>query len=115
MNTDQPVSSAWYLNSSNQNNNAQTWSHTWDIPGQYNVTYVGSNGNGSVSVSWNVTVATCSPTDVDCNGVTNEADLDIISSNFGKTTYAPYPRYDVTGYGIVDIYDITAVATNISV
>ncbi len=78
------------------------------------MTYVGANGNGSVSVSWNVTVATCSPTDVDFNGVTNEADLDIISSNFGRTTYAPYPRYDVTGYGIVDICDIAVVATNIS-
>ncbi len=112
MTTDQAVSSTWYLNGANQNNNTQAWSHTWDIPGQYNVTYVGANGNGSVSKSWNVTAI--SPYDVDGNGVIDEADLDIISSNFGRITYAPYPRYDVTGYGVVDIYDITAVATNIS-
>ncbi|MCG2735973.1 MAG: hypothetical protein L6282_06215 [Candidatus Methanoperedenaceae archaeon] len=42
--TDQPVSSTWYLNGANQNNNAQEWSHTWDTEGQYNVTYVGANG-----------------------------------------------------------------------
>ncbi len=50
---------------------------------------------------------------LDCNGVIDEADLDIISSNFGMTTYAAYPRYDVTGYGIVDVYDITVVSNNI--
>jgi hypothetical protein len=109
--TDQQVSSNWYLNGANQNNNAQAWSHTWDIPGQYNVTYVGANGNGRVSVSWNVTAI--SPYDVDGNGVINEADLDIIRSNFGRITYAPYPSYDVTGYGVVDVYDITAVSTKI--
>ncbi len=77
------------------------------------MTYEGSNGNGSVSKSWNVTVATCLPTDVDYNGVTNEAYLDIISSNLGRTTYAPYSRYDVTGYGVVDIYDITLTPPNL--
>ncbi len=111
--TDQQVSSTWYLNGVNQNNNTQAWSHTWDTLGQYNVTYAGANANGSVSVSWNVTAI--SPYDVDGNGVINEADLDIIRSNFGTITYAPYPSYDVTGYGVVDVYDITAVSTNISV
>ncbi len=110
--TDQQVSSTWYLNAASQNNSAQSWSHTWDIPGQYNVTCVGANGNGSVSVMWNV--VTCSPFDVDCDGDIDPADLDIIKSNFGRITYAPYPSYDVTRYGIVDIYDITAVSTNIS-
>jgi hypothetical protein len=109
--TDQQVSSTWYLNGANQNNNTQAWSHTWDIPGQYNVTYVGANGNGSVSIMWNV--ATRSPFDVDCDGDIDPADLYIVNSNFGKTTYAPYPSYDVIGYGIVDVYDITAVSTNI--
>ncbi len=65
-----------------------------------------------MSKRWNVTAV--SPYDVEGNGVIDEEDLDIISSNFGRTTYAPYPRYDVIRYGVVDIYDITAVATNIS-
>jgi hypothetical protein len=30
-----------------------------DIPGQYNVTYVEANGNGSVSIMWDV--VTCRP------------------------------------------------------
>ena len=64
-----------------------------------------------MSVMWNV--VTCSPYDVDCDGDIDPADLDIVNSNFGKTTYAPYPSYDVIGYGIVDVYDITAVSTNI--
>ncbi len=59
--TDQQVSSTWYLNGANQNNNTQAWSHTWDIPEQYNVTYVGTNGNGSVSKSWNVAVPPARP------------------------------------------------------
>ncbi len=84
-----------------------------DIPGQYNVTYVGANGNGNVSITWNVSVVTFSPYDVNRDGYINEADLDVIRSNFGRITYAPYPRYDVIGYGIVDIYDITAVSNNI--
>jgi hypothetical protein len=109
--TDQQVSSTWYLNGAKQNNNTQAWSHTWDIPGQYNVTYVGVNGNGNVRKMWNVTVV--SLYDVDGNGYVNEADLEVISSHFGQTTYAPYPPYDVIGYGTVDIYDITAVSTNI--
>jgi len=75
------------------------------------VTYVGANGNGSVSVMWNVTVVL--PYDLNGDGYVNEADLEVISSNFGQTTYAPYPPYDVTGYGIVDIYDITVVSNNI--
>jgi hypothetical protein len=45
----------------NQNNNTQAWSHTWDIPGQYNVTCVGANGNGSVSIAWNVSVHDAEP------------------------------------------------------
>ena len=110
--TDQQVNSTWYLNGANQNNNTQAWSHTWDTEGQYNVTYMGSNGNGSVSILWNV--VTCSPLDVNCDGKINKADLGIIKSNFGRITYAPYPRYDVTRYGIVDVYDITVVSTNIS-
>jgi len=69
-------------------------------------------GNGSVSIMWNVVI--CSPLDVDCDGDIDPADLDAIKSNFGRITYAPYPRYDVTRYGIVDVYDITVVSTNIS-
>lgn len=53
------------------------------------------------------------PYDVDCDGDIDPADLDIVNSNFGKTTYAPYPRYDVIDYGIVDICDITVVSNNI--
>ncbi|MBU4075384.1 MAG: hypothetical protein KKI06_01515 [Euryarchaeota archaeon] len=76
------------------------------------MTYIGSNGNGSVSIMWNV--PTCSRDDVNCDGKINEADLNAIKSNFGMITYAPYPRSDVIRYGIVDVYDITAVSTNIS-
>jgi len=65
-----------------------------------------------VSIMWDVTVF--SPYDVNQDGYVNEADLEIIRSNFGQITYAPYPLYDVTEYGVVDIYDITAVSTNIS-
>ncbi|MBU3967485.1 MAG: hypothetical protein KKG76_08940, partial [Euryarchaeota archaeon] len=69
--TDQPVSSTWYLNGT-QNNNTQAWSHTWDTEGQYNVTYMGTNGNVSVSIMWNVT--TCSLYDMDCDGLVDETD-----------------------------------------
>ncbi|MBU4221992.1 MAG: hypothetical protein KKA10_10290 [Euryarchaeota archaeon] len=113
MATDQPVSSTWYLNGANQNNNAQAWSHTWETEGQYNVTYVGANGNGSVSIMWGVSVVTSSPYDVNQDGYINNADLEVISAHFGEVTAAPYPRYDVIGYGIVDVYDIIAVSTNI--
>jgi hypothetical protein len=109
--TDQQFSSTWYLNGANQNNNAQAWSQTWDIPGQYNVTCVGANGNGSVSVMWNVTVV--SPYDLNGDGYINEADLEVISAHFGEVTAAPYPRYNVIGYGIVDVCDIIAVSANI--
>ena len=43
------------------------------------------------------TCGTFSPYDVDHNGYVNEADLDIIRSNFCQITYSPYPPYDVTG------------------
>ncbi|MBU4220085.1 MAG: hypothetical protein KKA10_00410 [Euryarchaeota archaeon] len=56
MTTNQPVTSTWYLNGANQNNNTQAWSHTWDTEGQNNVTYDGSNGNGSVSIMISITI-----------------------------------------------------------
>ena len=77
------------------------------------MTYVGANGNGSVSIMWGVSVVTSSPYDVNQDGYINNADLEVISAHFGEVTAAPYPRYDVIGYGIVDVYDIIAVSTNI--
>ena len=44
----------------------------------------------------------------------NQADLDVIALHFGEVTVAPYPRYDVNTDGVVDVYDIIAVSTNIS-
>jgi hypothetical protein len=58
--TDQSVSNTWYLNGINQNTGIQTWLNIWSLPGQYNVTYVGSNSNGSVSMTWNVLVVSMS-------------------------------------------------------
>ncbi len=111
--TDQQVSSTWYLNGANQNNNTQAWSRTWGTVGQHNVTYVGLNSNGSVSIMWNVSVVTFSPYDVNRDGYVNEADLAVIRAHFGQITYAPYPPYDVVRYGIVDVYDIAVVSNNI--
>ncbi|MCW3136373.1 MAG: carboxypeptidase regulatory-like domain-containing protein [Canidatus Methanoxibalbensis ujae] len=54
----QPVSNAWFLDGEDQNNNAQSWTHTWSASeeGVHNVTYLGMNENGSVSVKWTVEV-----------------------------------------------------------
>jgi len=83
--------------------------------GIHNVTYAGTNGNGSVSIIRDVSVATSSsPYDVNQDGYIDQADLDVIALHFGEVTVAPYPRYDVIGYGTVDVYDVIAVSTNIS-
>jgi hypothetical protein len=112
---DQQVSNTWYLNGVNQNNNVQTWSYIWNTPGQYNVTYAGSNSNGSVSLTWNVSVIQNSlPYDVNQDGSVDIADLVIVSQHFGETTASPYPRYDVNADGKVDILDLTSVSTKIS-
>jgi hypothetical protein len=67
-----------------------------------------------VSITWNVSVVISSPYDVNQNGCVNQADLDVLVQHFGEVTAAPYPRYDVIGYGIVDVYDVIGVSTNIS-
>jgi Ca2+-binding EF-hand superfamily protein len=82
------------------------------IPGQHNVTYVGSNSNGSVSMTWNVSVD-FSPYDVNQDGSVGIDNLVIVSQHFGENTTAPYPRYDVNQDGKVDILDMTLVANHI--
>ncbi|RJS69200.1 hypothetical protein CW714_08935, partial [Methanophagales archaeon] len=52
----QPVSNAWFLDGEDQHNNAQSWTHTWEHTGVHNVTYIGTNENGTVSLTWTVNV-----------------------------------------------------------
>jgi len=47
------------------------------------------------------------------DGNTNFTDLIQIALHFGEVTAAPYPRYDVNTDGVVDVYDIIAVSSNI--
>ncbi|MBU4220082.1 MAG: hypothetical protein KKA10_00395 [Euryarchaeota archaeon] len=108
MTTDQPVSNTWYLNGANQNNNTQAWSHTWDTEGQYNVTYVGSNGNGSVSIMWNV--ATCSPFDMDCDGLVDETDRNIVWNSINTGIYCE--RCDINNNTEVEVFDWVMVSGN---
>jgi hypothetical protein len=54
--TNQPVNSTWYLDGVRVASGTQNFTHTWTSVGGYNVTYVGSNVNGSVSLSWLVVV-----------------------------------------------------------
>ena len=54
----QPVSNAWFLDGEDQHNNAQSWTHTWEHTGMHNVTYIGTNENGTVSLTWTVNVTT---------------------------------------------------------
>jgi hypothetical protein len=53
---------------------------TWDTIGQYNITYVGSNGTGCVSITWNVNVQNGSYSNYDMNqdDTINQSDLDIV-------------------------------------
>ena len=106
--TDQPVTSAWYLNGTNQNNNTQAWSHTWDTEGQHNVTYVGVNGNGSVSIMWNV--ATCSPFDMDCDGLVDETDRNIVWNSINTGIYCE--RCDINNNTEVEVFDWVMVSGN---
>ncbi len=101
----------WYLDGTNQNNNAQAWSHTWDIPGQYNVTYVGANGNGSVSIMWNVSVITISPYDVNQDGLVNRTDLDIVWNSISTGIYCQ--RCDINNNTEVELYDWVMVSGNV--
>jgi len=76
---------------------------------------VGENGNGSMRITWNVSVITSSsPYDVNQDGYVNQTDLDVIALHFGEVTVAPYPRYYVNTDGVVDVYDVIAVSSNIS-
>ena len=52
----QPVSNAWFLDGEDQHHNAQSWTHTWEHTGVHNVTYIGTNENGTVSLTWTVNV-----------------------------------------------------------
>ncbi|HHF53439.1 MAG TPA: DUF5123 domain-containing protein, partial [candidate division WOR-3 bacterium] len=52
----QPVSNAWFLDGEDLHNNAQSWTHTWEHTGVHNVTYIGTNENGTVSLTWTVNV-----------------------------------------------------------
>ena len=115
MTTDQTVSSAWYLDGINLSRSAQSWTHIWSASeiGKHNVTYAGTNGNGSVRITWNVSVITSSTYDVNQDGYVNNTDLQVISLHFGEVTAAPYPRYDVNTDNLVDTYDIIEVSTSI--
>jgi hypothetical protein len=106
--TYQQVSSTWYLNGANQNNNTQAWSHTWDTLGQYNVTYVGSNANGSVSIMWNV--VTCSPFDMDCDGLVDKTDRAIVWNSIKTGIYCK--RCDVNNNKEVEVFDWVMVSGN---
>jgi len=92
--TNQQVTSTWYLNGVNQNNDAQAWSKSWNIPGQYNVTNVGSNANSSVSMTWNINVQNGSYSlyDVNQDGFVNQTDLDIVWNSIitNKRIYDEY-------------------------
>jgi len=106
--TDQPVICAWYLNGTNQNNNTQAWSHTWDTEVQYNVTYMGTNGNGSVSIMWNVVI--CSPFDMDCDGLVDETDRNIVWNSINTGIYCE--RCDINNNTEVEVFDWVMVSVN---
>jgi len=108
--TNQAVSSTWYLNGADQNNNTQAWSHTWDTEGQYNVTYVGVNGNGSISLTWNVSIIPDSPYDVNCDGLVNQTDLDIVWNSINTGIYCQ--RCDINNNTEVEVFDWVMVSGN---
>ncbi len=66
-----------------------------------------------MSITWNVSVVTFSPYDMNQDGYINQGNLHVIALHFGEVTKMPYPRYDVIGSGIVNVYDVIAVSTNI--
>ena len=109
---DQSVSNTWYSDGIKQDTSTQTWINNWSLSGQHNVTYVGSNSNGSVSVTWNVSVISTSLYDVNLDGSVDIADLKVIKEHLSEVTSVPYPRYDVNADGKVDILDLTLVSIN---
>jgi len=106
--TDQLVNSTWYLNGANQNNNTQAWSHTWDTEGQNNVTYVGSNGNSSVSIIWNVVI--CSPFDMNCDSLVDETDRNIVWNSINTGIYCEC--CDVNNNTEVEVFDRVMISGN---
>ena len=110
MATDQPVICAWYLNGANQNNNTQAWSHTWDTEGQYNVTYVGANGNGSVSIMWIISIIPDSIYDVNQDGLVDQTDRDIVWNSINTGIYCEC--YDINNNTEVEVFDWVMVSGN---
>ena len=108
--TDQPVSSTWYLNGANQNNNTQARSHTWDTEGQYNVTYVGANGNGSVSIMWIISIIPDSIYDVNQDGLVDETDRNIVWNSIKTGIYCE--RCDINNNTEVEVFDWVMVSGN---
>jgi len=108
--TDQQVTSAWYLNNTNQNNNTQAWSHTWETEGQYNVTYVGANGNGSVSIMWIISIIPDSIYDVNQDGLVDQTDRDIVWNSINTGIYCEC--YDINNNTEVEVFDWVMVSGN---
>ena len=65
-------------------------------------------GNGSVSIIWNV--ATCSPFDMDCDGLVNQTDLDIVWNSINTGIYCEC--CDINNNTEVEVFDWVMVSGN---
>ncbi|MBU4220079.1 MAG: hypothetical protein KKA10_00380 [Euryarchaeota archaeon] len=72
------------------------------------MTYVGSNANGSVSIMWNV--PTCSPFDMDCDGVVDQSDQAIVWNSINTKIYCQ--RCDINNNTEVEVFDWVMVSGN---
>ena len=76
------------------------------------MTYVGANGNGSVSIMWNVSVVTSSSLyDVNQDGLVNTTDLGIVWNSINTGIYCQ--RCDINNDTKVDLYDWVLVSGNV--
>src|SRR4030042_2370980 len=58
--------------------------------------------------------ASCAPADLNCDNKIELSDLNIVASDFGKTTGLNNAKSDTNNDGIVDIYDVVYVASRIA-
>jgi len=74
------------------------------------VTYVGVNGNGSVSLTWNVSITPDSLYDVNQDGLVNQTDLDITWNSINTGIYCQ--RCDINNNEEVEVFDWVMISGN---